>query len=71
MAPLRYTAKIDPFLSLDCAQFCHLATMMQGVVETASRQGPLLGGRARPPVLCRRHSRTLTPLHQGRYSMML
>ena len=34
MAPLRYAAKFDPFLSLDCArvdgagvQFCHLATL--------------------------------------------
>ena len=36
MAPLRYTGKFDPFLSLDCARvegvgaqskFCHLATM--------------------------------------------
>ena len=39
MAPLRYAAKFDPFLSLDCARvegvgaqskFCHLATLMQG-----------------------------------------
>ena len=36
MAPLRYAAKFDPFLSLDCARvegveeikFCHLATMV-------------------------------------------
>ena len=36
MAPLRYAAKFDPFLSLDCARvegvgaqskFCHLATL--------------------------------------------
>ena len=42
MAPLRYAAKFDPFLSLDCARvegvgaqrkegikFCHLATLVQ------------------------------------------
>ena len=34
MAPLRYTAKFDPFLSLDYAgvegggKFCHLATLL-------------------------------------------
>ena len=32
MAPLRYAAKFDPFLSLDYGviQFCHLATLSQG-----------------------------------------
>ena len=45
MGPLRYAAKFDPFLSLDCAlhpgaiqgkegiKFCHLATLVEGVRE--------------------------------------
>ena len=27
MAPLRYAAKLDPFLSLEGIKFCHLATL--------------------------------------------
>ena len=27
MVPLCYAAKLDPFLSLDCARFCYLATL--------------------------------------------
>ena len=47
MAPLRYAAKFDPFLSLDCAgvegggrnpiksKFCHLATLYLATMNTS------------------------------------
>ena len=47
MAPLRYAAKFDPFLSLDCARvegvgvegitFCHLATLAATVTQCRRR----------------------------------
>ena len=61
MAPLRYAAKFDPFLSWDCARvegvwgrnpgkegikFCHLATLIPPFVRNPSELG---AEKQRPP----------------------
>ena len=71
MAPLRYAAKFDPFLFLDCAptrstlaqsegiKFCHLATLCEGDLCNANEEEGYV-----PPHLLPRTSSEHHPLRK-------